>query len=501
MDWIVGVVDNQWIVELGKSPVGHANRQFFDVNIMFILLQCVLHPAFDSSNNWAFATAAYAICIAISTLVVWLGWEVVYEWWRKWRLPRPAIEPIYLSLPATVHLCLGSYHHFVFLAHIRLSPLGTPYAEDLIPEACQALVQLAPGLVPLLPRAAIAIVLLLSFSNPRRDLQTPFGATDRAQFRDDHFFRHDSPRQLTNYARGVLFAFVACVALRLAVVILSAIGLWICSSHTEKVIRPTSSAARDPSTTTSPQKSWMSAENEFDWAWRDRTRARIQDAFELCMIRRDQPSFANLSMPWGRSATSLNATPRAMSAGEFLSTFVGRSSVSLEPPRPESGVMPKRSDLTNKHPPVAHGIAAFTNTSDSSRDVFYTPRATPVSHVSAVTEFGAKRRSFESEDSVTDDSAALLSTDESRPSRDGSSDSHVSSRNSSVRRRAVSAAATTGKVISRARSTSVSLLRESLSNGLVKRARSGTVLSADSQYSKVDDDLEELARESISRCS
>jgi hypothetical protein len=486
----------------------------------------VIHPSFDSSpKTWAFATAAYAICCGISTLVVWLGWEVGFEWWRRWRLARPAIEPIYLSLPASLHLSLTSYHHFVFLTHIRLSPLGTPYAKDVYPEACQALLQLFPGLVPLLPRAAIAIVLLTTFSAPRLDLQTPFGATDQLKFRDDHFFRADLPGQLTLYARGVLFAFLACLGIRLAVTIASAAGLWISSGRPlgglfgKRVAarepatprKPKSSLPpRDPSNTRSPQKSWLSAENDFDWAWRDRTRARIQDAFELCMIRRET-SFRT-GAPWGaQSGTSLpmmtqpsmERTP-PMTADEFLAHFVGESldahppGTSFTTPRPESSILPKRSDLTR--PPVSRGITAFANASMSTQDVFYTPRETPQGSqrpVTSTSDFGVRRRSGESEESITDDSTALLSSEaSSRHSHDEGSDSHHSlSTSSSLRRRAATVSTSPGRALARARSTSVSLLRESLNNGLMKRARSGTMLSTDSRYSKVEDDLEELARE------
>lgn len=149
--------------------------------------------------------------------MVWLGWELGYEFWRRWRLGesfktticmkwaanviegRPAIEPIYFSLPASLHLSLKSYDHFIFLLHIRTSPLGTQYAKDIIPETCHALIQLLPGLIPLLPRAAIAIVALISFWKPNVDVHASYGGQiDETADRDPNFFRSDHPGELTN---------------------------------------------------------------------------------------------------------------------------------------------------------------------------------------------------------------------------------------------------------------------------------------------------------------
>ncbi|KIR63589.1 hypothetical protein I314_02993, partial [Cryptococcus bacillisporus CA1873] len=282
--------------------------QFFDVNVIYILVHTKL---------WQFAAAAYAILWALSTIVVWLGWELGYEFWRRWRLVnvtqgRPAIEPIYFSLPASLHLSLKSYDHFVFLLHIRTSPFGTQYAKDIIPETCHALTQLLPGLIPLLPRAAIAVVALISFWKPNVDAHTAYGGQiDETADRDLNFFRSDHPGELTNYSKGVLLSFTIYIAFRLAVVIASAICLWVSSSRPlggvigkrfrrsiaighgdnpstpRKRRRKSSFQPRDPNLIPSPQKSWVDDENSWDWAWKERTRARVQDAFELCIVRLD----------------------------------------------------------------------------------------------------------------------------------------------------------------------------------------------------------------------
>ncbi|RSH81460.1 hypothetical protein EHS25_006817 [Saitozyma podzolica] len=318
-----------WIVWPFNALLG----MFFDVNVIYTLVQCTIHPSLETNDggSWAFATSAYAVCWAISTCAVWMGWEVYYEFWRRWRLPRPAIEPIYLSLPASLHLSLLSFPHFTFLAHIRLSPLHTPFARDIIPETAHSLVQLAPGLLPLVPRAAIAIVLLVAFSDPSANLQSPYGGTDWSNLRDTHFFQTDGA--LTAYAHGVLLAFAACVLFRLVIVLVSAAVLWSFSARPlggifaskPRISSPTtprtpkksraSIVPHDPSTTMSPRKDWLASENEFDWAWRERARSRVQDAFELCMIRRGTGSGSRIAL-----GTPLPPSSPAPPRGEEVTT-------------------------------------------------------------------------------------------------------------------------------------------------------------------------------------
>lgn len=198
------------------------------------------------------------------------------------------------------------------MLHIRTSPLGTQYAKDIIPETCHALIQLLPGLIPLLPRAAIAVVALISFWKPNVDAHAAYGGQiDETADRDLNFFRSDQPGELTNYSKGVLLSFTIYIAFRLAIVIASAICLWVSSSRPlggvigkrfrrsiaighgdnpstpRKRRRKSSFQPRDPNLIPSPQKSWVDDENSWDWAWKERTRARVQDAFELCIVRLD----------------------------------------------------------------------------------------------------------------------------------------------------------------------------------------------------------------------
>lgn len=488
--------------------VTESDAQYLDVNIVYILVQCVKHPASGSTkgNSWIFATSAYIICCAISTLVVWLGWELFYEWWRRWRLPRPAIEPIYLSLPATIHLSLASYDHFVFLAHVRCSPLGTRYARDAIFETCHLLVQLAPGLVPLMPRAAVGIVILLNFSTTQ-ELHSLVEATPR----DPHFFRLDSPGQLTLYARGVSLAFVACVGLRVSLVLVSCIILLCFASRRPLgglLAKPTAglpttshrsrSFARDPSNTPTPAKSWLSAESDFDWPWKERTRARIQDAFELCMIRRDVPHGVGPAFPWGRSATTslpiaASSKESKVSRGDFSARSLGRTTLNGEPARPRFTTEGNGPSSLPQSPTKDN--SSTLNPRFSSQDVFPAPLQAPVEAQEFPMLVPQVRYCDDLESISASDSTALLSAAGSpQPNCEVSSDSHFV-RQSAVRRPASSTAGATGRALLRARSTSVSLLNRGSPNGLVKRARSGTVLSATSAYCHVDGGcMKELAR-------
>lgn len=556
---------------------------------------------------------------------------------------------------------------------------------------------LAPGLLPLVPRAAIAIVVLVAFSEPSADLQSPYGATDKSNLRDIHFFQTDGA--LTAYAHGVLLAFTACVLFRLVIVLVSAAVLWSFSarplggifaskSRTSSPMTPrtpkkprTSMAPHDPSTTMSPRKDWVASENEFDWAWRERARSRVQDAFELCMIRRGTASGswialgiplppspapprggevtattptaapngggAPLRQPGSGSSftpqdtTPAEASPKPMTADDFVRSLIAiappqspkKSSSSTNfstlpaPARPESTIDPlgtKRVSgphfLATPPPPPPPGFnssgrpslgtySIAINSSTSSHDLFYTlaetpavgrsrssglggvPTGPPTSYrfqrddrdneveeeASPTRRFdaGRKRDSAASDESVTDDSAALLPSPAGSPveserererrdrsrsrsnslvsitsrlrdraasvssrvtvtpsnqthgsaagsgsrsgSRSGSgigsgSGSKPNSRSSSLRRRSSTNISPTTHGFSRARSTSVSLLRETVVHaasavaaatgspvagvaGVVRRARSGTVLSKESEYSRVtgenDDENEE----------
>ncbi|KIR54980.1 hypothetical protein I315_02216 [Cryptococcus gattii Ru294] len=392
--------------------------QFFDVNVIYILVHTKL---------WQFAAAAYAILWALSTIVVWLGWELGYEFWRRWRLAnviqgRPAIEPIYFSLPASLHLSLKSYDHFIFLLHIRTSPLGTQYAKDIIPETCHAFIQLLPGLIPLLPRAAIAVVALISFWKPNVDVYAAYGGQiDETADRDLNFFRSDHPGELTNHSKGVLLSFTIYIAFRLAVVIASAICLWVSSgrplggvigkrfrrsiaighgdnpSTPRKRRRKSSFQPRDPSLTRSPQKSWVDDENSWDWAWKERTRARVQDAFELCIVRLDGnggifkhagETGTRQDVPWAKSSDKITEEismkdrgkkDASYSATGCIAEIVAEGSSLPCPPSTinefEATRLESILDPTGVAKTQPSSSRASTNVASSTNDLFYTAPA------------------------------------------------------------------------------------------------------------------------------
>lgn len=313
---------------------------------------------------------------------------------------RPAIEPIHFSLPATLHLSLISFPHFTFFLHVRLSPRHTPHARDIVSETCHSFVQLAPGLLPLIPRAAIAIVLLTSFFG--NDLNEHM-ITRAAAGRDPRFFGPNSSAQLTTYAQGVLVAFVAYTAIRLVIVILAAVGLWLSSRHplggmfasreAEHPPRPSTprlSRKRDPALIRSPQKSGVSQENAFQWAWRERTRSRIQDAFELCMMRKGgwagdilrpagTPEMEQVSTSGIFSATNERPLQRVrppsqksqgLQGGSIFPIQTRRSSTFPDTLHPGTIIRPPKPDNPDK--PTLK-LFYHPDPSTSSEDIFYTP--------------------------------------------------------------------------------------------------------------------------------
>lgn len=360
-----------WVIWLGGALVGlvrvvpHLRLitvvQFFDANVLYILVQlvaftaqsftltrlrCAQYPAASSGSgrNWIFASSAYAICLFVVIFGIWLGWEVGYEFWRRWRARelcsctelsthfagRPAIEPIYLSLSASLHLSLISFPHFSFFAHVRLSALTTQHVFDLIPETCHLLAQTLAPTVMLLPRAALAIALLVAYSRvigPSSD--------GKRRDRDSRFFSTTQPGQLSAYSRGILIAFVSWAAFRLALLFAAWIGLWLFSgrplagifgdetccfpglrrrhrsSSKSRARRLSGRSSHDPSNCDVPAKTWLAEEDEIMWAWRERTRARVQDAFELCLVRKGpHPSggFIHQAISWGAARRMDEAT-------------------------------------------------------------------------------------------------------------------------------------------------------------------------------------------------
>jgi hypothetical protein len=141
--------------------------------------------------------------------------------------------PIYLSTPAFNFLAMSSYNHFCFLQHIRTSAFPNvnpgavlPSAEgslrDALAETCYFYAQNLPTIVTLLPRAGLALALLLSFFSPE---QLPGGLSlsdvDQGIARRDGTFFDKSTGALSSYAKGVLIANAAWAAWRTLVLLFS----------------------------------------------------------------------------------------------------------------------------------------------------------------------------------------------------------------------------------------------------------------------------------------
>ena len=317
----------------------------------------------------------------------------------------------------------------------------------MIPETCHALVQLTPGLLPLLPRVSIGIVLLLNFW----DTEPPL-----VESKDPNFFLGDG--NLTSYAAGTILAFEAYVGLRLLIVLISTVVLWTTSSRTDSTAPRRKKdtrglpVKRDPARALAPQRSWLTREDRFEWDWRERSRRRLQDAFELCLTR---------NVP---RKTSTIATPM--------------------PSKPHLGA---GADFNPVHPKPS--------------TPFYTPGTTPTSAI-VETPFTAAptpkplERATETLESGSEDedSKALISSRSTSRAegveagaKAGSSDGHApSSYHTPGRRRAASTSSGSLKAMSRARSTSFSSFKDTV-NSTARRVRSGTLISTKSQYSRVDE--------------
>lgn len=308
------------------------------------------------------------------------------------------------------------------MLHIRTSPFGTQYAKDIIPETCHALIQLLPGLIPLLPRAAIAIVALISFWKPDVDVHAAYGGQiDESDDRDPNFFRNGHSGELTNYSKGVLLSFIIYIAFRLAVVIASAICLWVSSGrplggvigkrfrrsvafgHGDNLSTPrrhrrkSSFQPRDPNLTRSPQKSWVDDENSWGWAWKERTRARVQDAFKLCIVRfdgkggifkRTSETGKRQDAPWAKSSDEIEEgismkdrgkKDACYSATGFVAEIVAEESSLPCPPSTikefEATRLESILDPTGATRNQPSSSRANTNVTSSTDDLFYTAPA------------------------------------------------------------------------------------------------------------------------------
>lgn len=114
---------------------------------------------------------------------------------------------------------MSSYSNFCFLQHIRYSAFFGENGgiRDGLAETFWYYSQNLPTVALLLPRAGLALALLLSFSSSQPGVLALADAG--ISHRDGTFFRNDGT--LTDYSRGVLIANAAWTAWRLLVLLCS----------------------------------------------------------------------------------------------------------------------------------------------------------------------------------------------------------------------------------------------------------------------------------------
>ncbi|EMD31184.1 hypothetical protein CERSUDRAFT_120045 [Gelatoporia subvermispora B] len=265
-------------------------QTFFDFNAVFILLLVAKFPnpaapgVPGSGRGWALGAAAYIACWLTWILAVFIVYEVVYSFVRRWRVKRPLILPIYLSTSAYNLASMTSYSNFCFLRSIRASAFSREFGSfrDGVAETAYYYSQNLPTVALLVPRAALALTLLLTFSRPQPD---DLALADAGiSSRDGTFFRPDG--SLTRYARGVLIANAAWTAWRMLVLFMSWICLWIvsgqaCGGLCGPRYRWEEEDAEKTVSVFSDTASYMDA---LPWAWKERTLYRVKYIYELCRV-------------------------------------------------------------------------------------------------------------------------------------------------------------------------------------------------------------------------
>lgn len=287
-------------------------QTFLDFNAVFIMIELARFPNPDapgvpgSGRNWVLGAVAYVASWVIWFFGVFLGYELFYSFYRRWRFRRPLILPIYLSSPAFNFVSMTSYNHFCFLQHIRNSAFPRvnssavlPSAEgslrDALAETCYFYAQNLATVVTLLPRAGLALALLISFFNPEH---LPGGLSlsdiDQSIARRDGTFFDQRTGALSGYAKGVLIANAVWAAWRTLVLLLSWVGLWIFSGHgCAGLCGPRSRTEEEEfgrSASIYSEKSdagaGASGTEALPWSWKECTLLRVQEAYDFCLTLR-----------------------------------------------------------------------------------------------------------------------------------------------------------------------------------------------------------------------
>ncbi|KAG9083083.1 hypothetical protein FRC06_004703, partial [Ceratobasidium sp. 370] len=115
----------QWRIGLPLLVFGPIVVQlFFDFCAVYTVVQVAAEPTFgatSSRRNWSLAAAAYCACVLIWVVGVLIIYQAVYLFWRRWRVKRPLITPIYLSTPARHLASMASFDVFCFFRYVQRS--------------------------------------------------------------------------------------------------------------------------------------------------------------------------------------------------------------------------------------------------------------------------------------------------------------------------------------------------------------------------------------------
>ncbi|KAG8795035.1 hypothetical protein FRC12_018844 [Ceratobasidium sp. 428] len=186
------------------------------------------------------------------------------------------------------------------------------WTTDGLAEWFYARTQGAPTVATLIPRAGIAAAALFAFWEPQ------VGAGRGATIRDGAFFRSNGT--LTGFARGVLLANVAWVLVRSLIVLASLLGLWILSGQMcagmcgprYRWEEPLDEGEWDGE----KDEAWGEPRDKLNWEWRIAARRRVQDAYELCMVRRRSATTTTWRAPPAPPSQPPTPAPRIEGVGK-----------------------------------------------------------------------------------------------------------------------------------------------------------------------------------------
>ncbi|KAI5116634.1 hypothetical protein M0805_002397 [Coniferiporia weirii] len=157
---------------------------------------------------------------------------------------------------------------------------------DWLAETCYFYGQNLPTVALLIPRAALCLALLLAYSSaePEDVALASIGLMQR----DSTFFRIDG--SLSGYARGILWTNVSWAAWRVVILLLSWVGLWLSSGQLCAGISGPRFRWEEPEEKPGYGAGYDDGELEEShgvlttWRWRDCTRERLFDAYDLCLL-------------------------------------------------------------------------------------------------------------------------------------------------------------------------------------------------------------------------